>query len=252
MENTALILVVDDDINLLTTTAAFLSQRGYRCDCAGTGEEAIACLKQKRYDLLISDIEMPGNRDLRLIQSLPQIQEGLPVILMTGYPTIQTAAHAVGLSVVAYLIKPVNPETLLAEVGRSLERSRYFRKVAGTRERLISVCEDLKHIENSIRIPAGNELQASLVAFLDLTLQNVTASLLDLRYLIESMASTPSQSPEREWFQSSRPLILISALRETIAVLAKTKGSFKSKELAELRHKLETLLQERPITQAPQ
>jgi DNA-binding response OmpR family regulator len=251
MESNALILIVDDDINLLTTTAAFLSQHGYRCDCADTGEEALACLKQRQYDLLISDIEMPGNHDLRLIQSLPQIQAGLPVILMTGYPTIQTAAHAVGLSVVAYLIKPVDPETLLAEVARSLERSRYFRKVAGTRERLISVCEDLKHIETSIRIPVGNEIRASLVAFLDLTLQNVTASLLDLRYLIESMAFTSKQSPEPEWLQSSRPLILISALRETIAVLAKTKESFKSKELGEIRHKLEALLREHPAKQEP-
>jgi CheY-like chemotaxis protein len=247
MEDKPLILIADDDMNCQTTIAALLSSRGYQCDCASTGEEAIARLKQNRYHLLLSDIKMPGNQDLQLIEVLPQMQAGLPVILMTGYPTVQTAVQSVGLAVMAYLIKPIDPEALLAEAARAIERSRCFRTIAGARERLIAVCENLKRIETSLT-SSGDYKNASLLAFLDLTMQNVAGSLLDLRQLIETLACSPKQGPELEWMQSARPLVLVVALREAISVLAKTKGSFKSKELADLRRKLESLLQVQPET----
>jgi CheY-like chemotaxis protein len=247
MEHRASILIADDDPSCQSTTFAFLSNCGYHCDCASTGDEALALLKQNRYDLLLSDIEMPGNRDLQLIQVVPQVQTGLPVILMTGYPTIQTAASSVGLSVAAYLIKPVDPEALLAQVAQAIERSRCFRTIAGTRERMISTCEDLKKIETLLSGSSYDDKNASLLAFLDLTMQNVAGSLLDLRHMVETMTSAPRQgAQELDWMQSSRPLVLVVALREAITVLAKTKSSFKSKELADLRRKLESLLQWQP------
>lgn len=245
-EDKPLILVADDDANCRNTTVAFLSGAGYQCDRAATGDEAVSLLKQTRYDLLLSDIEMPGNSNLHLIEMLPEIQPGLPVILLTGFPTIQTAAHSVTLSVFAYLIKPVEPEELLAKVSRAVELARCYRKVAGTRERLLAACKDLDHIESSLRLSASNDARSSMLAYLDLTMQNVASSLLEMRQLFEAMAAGSGKTPEMEWMQSARPLVLINALRETIAVLAATKGAFKSKELAELRRKLETLLHEQP------
>jgi CheY-like chemotaxis protein len=240
----AMILIADDDSSCLTTTSAFLARHGYLSDCASTGEEALHLLKQNRYDLLLSDIEMPGNQDLRLIQTLPQMQPGLPVILMTGYPTVETAANAVGLSVVAYLIKPVDPECLLAEVSRAIERFRCFRTVSEAKQRLATACRDLEQIESSLGVFSGKETKAPITAFLDLTIQNVVASLLDLRHLVEAVSSN-SGHQELEWLRSARPLVLINAIREAIAVLTKTKSAFKSKELADLRHRLEALVQER-------
>jgi len=244
MEMKARILIADDDVNFTVATSTFLMQHGYHCDHAATGEEALLLLKQTPYDLLLSDIEMPGNSDLGLIRDLDQMQIRLPVILITGHPSVQTAAYSVGLSVIAYLIKPVAPEVLLSEIARAIELSRCFRHVAGTHQRLLSLCQDLKQVETAFRIPANKDFKASVAAFLDLTMQNVVSSLLDLRQLFEIMVSVPGQLPEMDWLQSARPLILINALRETIAALAKTKRSFHSKELAELRRKLESLLQE--------
>jgi DNA-binding response OmpR family regulator len=244
MENIARILIADDDESCLLTTAAFLTNAGYECDCAATGDAALALSKQNKYDLFISDIEMPGNRDLCMIQAMAQSQPGLPIFLMTGYPTIETAANSVNLSVAAYLLKPLNPDVLLEKVARAVEYARCYRKVAGTRERMIATCEDLKRIEASFRISDGSSSNAAMQAFIDLTMQNLTASLLDLRQLFETVTQTSPRSQDQEWLQSARPLVLINALRETIAVLAKTKSSFKSKELAELRRKLEGLFQE--------
>jgi DNA-binding response OmpR family regulator len=238
----AMILIADDDSSCLTTTAAFLARNGYLSDCASTGDEALSLLKQNRYDLLLSDIEMPGNGDLRLIQALPQIQPGLPVILMTGYPTVETAANAVGLSVAAYLIKPLDPECLLAEVSRAIERFRCFRMVSDARQRLAAACKDLEQVESSLGVLSSKEIKAPITAFLDLTMQNVMASLLDLRRLVEAVNSDSGRR-DLEWLQSARPLVLVNAIREAIAVLTKTKSAFKSKELADLRHKLESLVQ---------
>ncbi len=246
MENAALILIVDDDANCLNTTAALLKSRGFQCDVASAVDEALELLKKTRYDLLISDIEMPGNCDLRLIQALPQIQPGLPVILMTGYPSVETAVNSVGLAVSAYLLKPLNPEDLLAKTNRAIELSRCHRKVIGTRERLLAACDDLKQIETSLSVHSNDSSKASMMAFLDLTMQNVAASLLDLRQLFETLVPTSEQMQGSDWLQSARPMILINALRETIGVLAKTKGAFKSKELADLRRKLESLIQDKP------
>jgi DNA-binding response OmpR family regulator len=246
MENSALILIVDDDANCLNATSALLRSRGYQCDVAASGEAAIELLKKTQYDLLLSDIEMPGNSDLRLVQVLPKIQPGLPVILMTGYPSVETAVNSVGLAVSAYLIKPLNPEDLLAKINHAIELARCRRKVMGMRERLLAACDDLKQIETSLSVPTKDNSKASMMAFMDLTMQNVAASLLDLRQLFEMLAPASEQMQGNEWLQSARPLILINALRETIGVLAKTKGSFKSKELAELRRKLESLVQDNP------
>jgi DNA-binding response OmpR family regulator len=246
MENSGLILLVDDDANCLNTTAALLRNRGYQCDVAAAVEEALELLKKTQYDLLLSDIEMPGNCDLRLIQALPQIQPGLAVILMTGYPSVETAVNSMGLAVSAYLIKPLNPEDLLVKTNRAIELSRCRRKVIGTRERLLAACDDLKQIEASLSVPSNDNSKASMMAFLDLTMQNVAASLLDLRQLFETLVPASELMQGSEWLQSARPMILINALRETIGVLAKTKGAFKSKELADLRRKLESLIQDKP------
>jgi DNA-binding response OmpR family regulator len=249
METSARILVADDDANCRNTTIAFLVSHGYQCDSATTGDEVIALLGNSSYDLLLSDIEMPGNSDLSLIQTLTQTQAELPVILMTGYPSVQTAANSFGLSVVAYLIKPVDPQVLLSEVTRSIELSRSYRKIAETRERLLLTCEELKRMESSLLISSRHDTKTTMTAFLDLTIQNVAASLLDLRQLFETMIPGVGQGPQMEWLQSARPLILINALRETISVLAKTKRAFRSKELAELRRKLESLLQEQALSE---
>jgi DNA-binding response OmpR family regulator len=240
------ILIADDDLRCQTTTAAFLSNCGYKCDCAATGDEAISLMTCNSYDLLLSDIEMPGNRDLQLVHQVSKMQHGLPVILMTGFPTIKTAANSIGLPVSAYLTKPVEPDSLLAAVAHAVDRSRCFRMISSTRGRLTTLCKDLERIETLLPSSTGDEKNSSLTVFLDLTIQNIAGSLMDLRHLVENVAVTPGQEPEMEWLQSARPLILIAAVRETISVLAKTKGSFKSKELAELRRKLEGLLQTHP------
>ena len=122
-----LILIADDDAAFRMATRAYLRQHGYECEVAPDGTVAADLLRSLPFDLLISDINMPGNRGLEFIESLPQVAAGLPVIVLTGHPSEHSVAHSARLQVVAYLIKPPEPEQLLALVDKGVAEFRACR-----------------------------------------------------------------------------------------------------------------------------
>ena len=71
-------------------------------------------LAERRFDALVADIQMPGNRDLELVQWAILNAPGMPVILITGNPTVDSAVASLRLPVAAYLVKPVDYERLRA------------------------------------------------------------------------------------------------------------------------------------------
>jgi DNA-binding NtrC family response regulator len=115
-----LVLIADDEAAFRMATRAYLRQHGYECEVAPDGTVAAELLRSLPVDVLISDINMPGNRGLEFIESLPQVAAGLPVILLTGHPSAQSVAHSERLQVVAYLVKPPEPEQLLALVNKAV------------------------------------------------------------------------------------------------------------------------------------
>ncbi len=243
------LLLADDDPTFREMTRRVLVQQGYACDTASSASEVEVRLRAREYDLLISDIDMPGNSNLQLVAGLPQLQAGLPVILVTGAPSVDSAARSVGLAVAAYLIKPVASELLLDHVRKAIGRYRCFRTVTASRQRFAQASADLQRIEASLRMPSGGASDVSVQAFLDLTLQNAAQSLLDLRRLMDALRSQSQPQDEQNWLSSARPVVLLEALWETIAVLERTKTSFKSKELAQLRRKLEGLVGDHTTSQ---
>ncbi len=110
------ILIADDEESFLYSTADILRREGYECGCATDARTATDMLGRENYDLLIADIKMPGNSDLEFISALPKIAEGMPVILVTGYPSLNSAIESVQLPVVAYLVKPFELNELLVRV----------------------------------------------------------------------------------------------------------------------------------------
>src|SRR5262245_43162642 len=89
-----LVLIADDDAAFRMATRAYLRQNGYECEVAPDGTVAGDLLRSLEIDLLISDINMPGNRGLEFIETIPQVAAGLPVILLTGHPSPQSAARS--------------------------------------------------------------------------------------------------------------------------------------------------------------
>ncbi len=246
MADSGRILMVDDEVLYLYSTADQLRGEGYLCDVATDKDTALELLKQNPYDLLISDINLPGNTNtnLELIEELARVSEGLPIILVTGYPSIESAIHAVQLPVVAYLVKPVGFNSLLTEIRKGIDRYQIYQSVRGARQRLQSWQQELNGLEHSMQMVPGNVSQAPVQAFLTLTMQNIAASLNDVRHLTEVLARASNDQYVCQLLNCPRARVLSEALVETIDVLKKTQAAFKSKELGVLRKKLETLLKE--------
>ena len=170
------------------------------------------------------------------MRTVAEKHRGLPVVLLTAFPTVETAVESVNLSVAAYLVKPPDASKVLSVVrsaiGQYEARSAVQRSIA----RLGDWTHDLKQLEQLMsNVRAAADANSS-GAFLELTLRHLMSSLLDLREVVGVIASTPAGA------DSVRSLELSRALQETIEVLEKTKRVFKSKDLGELRQRLEAVL----------
>jgi len=118
------ILIADDEEVFLESTADLLRREGYECDCAIDSRTVLEKVKTTNYDLLIADINMPGNQELELIKELPRIGERMPVILATGNPVFHSEFQSIEHPVIAYMFKPVEFGKLLAQVKISIENFR--------------------------------------------------------------------------------------------------------------------------------
>ena len=117
------ILVVDDEESLRLTFTMFLSREGYGpVTAAATFEEAMALIGREEFDLIISDIVMEGESGIDLLRRIREVNQQCPVVMVTGYPNINTAAEAVRLGAFDYLAKPVKKEDLLRIARMALQQ----------------------------------------------------------------------------------------------------------------------------------
>jgi excisionase family DNA binding protein len=114
------ILVVDDEGAVRDLLAKTLTMADYDVDAAKDGQEAIERLRTITYDLLITDLKMPGMDGLAVIREARRISADLPIIVITGYSTEASAIEAINLGVAGYLTKPFRLPRILAATARAL------------------------------------------------------------------------------------------------------------------------------------
>lgn len=114
------ILVVDDEDAVRDLLAKTLTMADYDVDGAKDGHEAIERLRTITYDLLITDLKMPGLDGLSVIREARRISADLPIIVITGYSTESSAIEAINLGVAGYLTKPFRLPRILAAAARAL------------------------------------------------------------------------------------------------------------------------------------
>jgi DNA-binding response OmpR family regulator len=236
------ILFADDEATFLSSTAELLRREGYQCETVSDGEQALARAADGQFDLLITDLEMPGNSDLDLVRRIAASHGGLPVIILTGFPSVRSAVACIELPVSAYLVKPVSFPDLLARVEASVARFRSYRAMEKTELRLREWREELGRMEGARR-PADPLPGSAVDLFLSLTLRNVMGSLTDLDQLGRALAGQSVAEHPCQLLNCPRGAQLLEAVEETIRVLEETKSAFKSKTLGDLRHRLELLVQ---------
>lgn len=114
------ILIADDEPLFLRTTAALLRKEGFECTTAASGMAALEALSTETFDLVLSDLNMPGNFKLELLKEERTKWPEIPLIVVTGAPSIPTAIESVRLGITDYLLKPVKLEDLLSSIRRAL------------------------------------------------------------------------------------------------------------------------------------
>ncbi len=119
----AQVLLVDDDADLLRLLSMRLSAAGYRVSTADSAEAAMAQLLQQRPQLVISDVQLPGDDGLQLFDRIREKHPSLPVILLTAHGTIPDAVDATARGVFSYLTKPFDGKALLDLVAQALALS---------------------------------------------------------------------------------------------------------------------------------
>ncbi len=119
---TARVLVVDDDHAFRVSTAALLRDDGYEVVAVGDGKEAVAELRSQRFDAMLLDLRLPGTDGLHVVEALRLLGEAVPILMISGFGTIQAAVDALHLGADDFLTKPVEPDVLTARLAALLER----------------------------------------------------------------------------------------------------------------------------------
>lgn len=248
-EMAAKILIADDEEVFLHPTSLFLGKHGYQCDCVRSAEEAAAALDKSAYDLLVIDINMPGNTNLEFLRNQPLSSSFLPVIVVTGYPTFHTAVESLRLAVVDYRIKPLDLPDFLVTVTTAIEKARVVRVMREAREGFGTWMDQVNQMETALlSADADPAAKTGPSGGLDWYLSEAIRRFANLSMSLMNTVQTLKQGlPEGKTdvcalMNCSRLTSYENVIRETVEVLVKTKNSFKSKELAEIRKKLEFAL----------
>ncbi len=124
MEPAVKILIVDDQVNTCKSLQAILKKGGYDTDYTLKPEEALRKVQAEHFDIVITDIRMPGMDGIRLLEELKKMQPHLVVIMITGYATIKSAVESIQKGAYDYLPKPFAPDEVRVIIERAVERSR--------------------------------------------------------------------------------------------------------------------------------
>ncbi|HKL26346.1 MAG TPA: sigma-54 dependent transcriptional regulator [Desulfuromonadales bacterium] len=115
------VLVVDDDKVIREGLQRILNAEGYLVETLSSGRQALDCLETRDFDLIITDLKMPGMSGLEVLQAIKSEHPDLPVILITGYAAIDNAVEVMKSGAADYLAKPFANEEILQKVGKALE-----------------------------------------------------------------------------------------------------------------------------------
>lgn len=128
MEEKGRILVVDDELNMRKCLFDVLEQEGYKVTLAKDGHEVMGLVRTTPFDLAIVDIKMAWMDGMELIKRIEEVAPEISAIVITAYPSLETAVEAIGNGVSDYIIKPFDMEKMHKAVERALSRKRSLKE----------------------------------------------------------------------------------------------------------------------------
>ncbi|MFP5483674.1 MAG: sigma-54-dependent transcriptional regulator, partial [Gammaproteobacteria bacterium] len=115
------LIVVDDEKPQLEALCSLLQDAGFDVEGFSEPVSALECLKSQSFDVLLTDLRLPGMDGIELVQRARQLDPDLSVVLMTGHGSIKTAVDAMKQGVLDYILKPFKVSELMPVVNRAIE-----------------------------------------------------------------------------------------------------------------------------------
>ena len=115
-------LVIDDEQIVLDSVKKILRAENYEVEVSLSGRQGLDMAIQRQYDIVLTDIRMADVGGMRVLRDIKRAKPSLPVVMITGYASVQSAVQAMKLGATDYLEKPFTPEQLLKAVDTALDR----------------------------------------------------------------------------------------------------------------------------------
>jgi DNA-binding NtrC family response regulator len=123
MRHTPQLLVVDDDRAMREMLSSLFKERGLWVEEASSARAALELAAEREFDVVLSDIRMPGLSGIELVGQLRRLRPNTPVVLMTAFGTIDSAVEAMRAGAFDYITKPFEPDAVSFAIDRAIERA---------------------------------------------------------------------------------------------------------------------------------
>lgn len=140
--NTGRVLIVDDEESIRTFIKRRLSRLGYECRAAEDGAAALAVAAENKFDVALTDINMPRMNGLELLRRLRGMDETISVIMVTAVIDMDAAVTSLREGAVDYITKPIESEKLMISVANAVEKARLLRENIEYRDHLERMVEE--------------------------------------------------------------------------------------------------------------
>lgn len=215
------ILIVDDEKAIRKTLGEILSYEGYKIDEAGDGEEGLKKFKEKTYDVVLCDIKMPKLDGIEFLDKAGEINPDVPVIMISGHGTIETAVEAVKKGAFDYVSKPPDLNRLLITIRNAMDKTDLVTETKVLRRKVSKVEEMIGESAPILKIKETIEKVAPTDARVMIMGENGVGKELVARWIHEK--SNRSKSPLIEVNCAAIPSELIES-----ELFGHEKGSFTS------------------------
>ncbi|ACN13690.1 sigma-54 dependent DNA-binding response regulator (NtrC-type regulator) [Desulforapulum autotrophicum HRM2] len=159
------ILIVEDDQRMNQALLHILSKKGYAVESVDSGEKALERIRQTRFDLVVSDLKLPGMDGMEVLKAIKQYDRTILFVIITAYGTVDTAVSAMKQGAEDYILKPFDMEELRLVVEKTLEKrglfldnlrlqqqleKKYtFENIVGTSESMMGVFKTINRVKES-------------------------------------------------------------------------------------------------------
>jgi len=118
------VLLVDDELEFLETLVKRLTKRGLNITMASSGEEALAVIREKKFDVSVLDVRMPGMDGIETLRAMKKIAPLMEVIMLTGHASVEVAIEGMELGAFDYLMKPMDIDELFYKLQDAHKRKK--------------------------------------------------------------------------------------------------------------------------------